>query len=356
MAADADPTDISALTYIADTAISIGNLNVANEALDRCRSLASLDPSCGYERIDALAHEGKFDDAIAEYNRLRNETNNPWLDQPVAYAELANGHISEAKEHFSAVVKGRDGSLVHFRASEDGLATIDLLEGKIGAALKDLAVAKDQAGSKYEKADYLILMAKIEALHGDSHQAKMDLEEAFNLTDSPIFAIDIARTFAMIGDRAGAHNSLTRRHNVEPRLGLRYQATAPFIDGIASLRTKNYQTASDQLARSFRMDESPETAYFLAQANMALGKWNLAIENLNFIVRNKARVFSDSVASLIPLAEFDLSKCYREIGQESDYQAHLSTAQGMWANADPIVKKNATDSLHSLADNDLPKQ
>jgi DNA-binding winged helix-turn-helix (wHTH) protein/predicted Zn-dependent protease len=354
LAAESDPGDIDALIYIADTAISTGNLAEADKALDKCEAIDRLNPFCGYERIDALTHEGEFDKAITEYNHLK-DSKYPWMDQPAGYAELARGNIDEALKHFNSLVAdGPTGSRVHLLAAQDGIAAAELLEGKMTAALTDLTVAKNQTDSGYEKADYLILMAEIEALHGDSGKARVDLDEASKLSDSPAFAIEIARTYAMIGDDTNAKRFLVRGQRVEPGLELEYGAAEPFINGLESLRQKDFKMATDQLARSFRMNQSPETAYFLAKAEMGLGEWNAAIDHLNFIITNKTKVFIDSVASLIPLSEYDLSICYRSSGHESEANAHLSSARSMWEHADPELKARFKDSMSNTPSN-IPK-
>jgi DNA-binding winged helix-turn-helix (wHTH) protein len=349
LAAESDPGDIDALIYIADTVISTGNLAEADKALDKCEAIDRLNPFCGYERIDALTHKGEFDKAITEYNHLK-DSKYPWMDQPAGYAELARGNIDEALKHFNSLAAdGPTGSRVHFMAAQDGIAAVDLLEGKMTVARRDLTAAKNQTDSGYEKADYLILMAEIEALHGDSGQARVDLDEASKLSDSPAFAIEIARTYAMIGDDTNAQRFLVRGQKIGPGLELEYGAAEPFINGLESLRRRDFKMASDQLTRSFRMNQSPETAYFLAKAEMGLDEWNAAIDHLNFIITNKAKVFIDSVASLIPLSEYDLSICYRSLGQESEANDHLFSARSMWEHADPDLKARFTNSTSNTA-------
>jgi DNA-binding winged helix-turn-helix (wHTH) protein/tetratricopeptide (TPR) repeat protein len=349
LAAESDPRDTDALIYIADTAISTGNLVEADKALAKCEAIDRLNPFCGYERIDALTHEGEYDKAITEYNNLRS-SNYPWMDQPAGYAELARGNVDEALKHFNSLVAdGPTGSHVHFLAAQDGIVAADLLKGEMATALRRLTTAMNQTYSGYEKADYLILMAEIEALHGNSGQVKAELEEASKLSDSPAFAIEIARTYAMIGDDANAQSFLARAQRVEPGLELEYGAADPFIHGLESLRRKDFEMASEQLNTSFSMNQSPETAYFLAKAEMGLGDWSAAINHLNFIIKNKAKVFIDSVASLIPLSEFDLSVCYRSSGQESEANNHLSTARRMWEHADPDLKARFTNSTSNTA-------
>ena len=71
-AADSDSKDIDALIYVADTAISLGNFSEADKALGECKAVDRLNPFCGYERIDALTHEGEYDEAIEEYTYMKD--------------------------------------------------------------------------------------------------------------------------------------------------------------------------------------------------------------------------------------------------------------------------------------------
>jgi DNA-binding winged helix-turn-helix (wHTH) protein/tetratricopeptide (TPR) repeat protein len=348
-AADAVPTDVDALIYIADTAIGTGNLEEAREALDKCRVRDDMNPFCGYERIDELAHEGKYVNAIAEYSRLRKKSDFPWLDQPAGYAELAKGNTLEARMRFNALVTRGMGLQEHRMAVHDGIAAADLLDGKITLAQSELKTATDKSDSGYEKADYLILSAKIEAFHGDSIQAKIYLDKASKLSDSPAFAIEIARTFAMTGDHANALRFLTQIQNTAPQLGKEYDAAIPFIDGLEWTKKNEFNKAVDQLNSSFDKDHNPETAYFLAFAEMNLKEWDPAIVHLNIIMNSKVKVFIDSVASLIPLSEYNLGVCYRAKGQESAAQNHFSAAREMWKNADPELKAYFTNPVSSAA-------
>jgi tetratricopeptide (TPR) repeat protein len=341
-AADADPADIDALIYIADTAIHDDSFEEADNALAQCLKRGGLNPICGYERIDALGREGKFDQAIDEYNRLRRVSNNPWLEQPAGYAELAKGNIQEAKRHFGALVReGRDESPVHFMAAQDADAAVYLLGGQLAAARRELEIAKSQTSSNYEKADYLILLAKIDAIHREPNrakEAKKKLGEAAKDSQAPEFAIEIARIYAMVGDFVSARDFLARQTQGAPGLGKEYAAAGPFVDGMESIERHDFKKAVGQLASSFDKDHNPETAYFLAKAEMNLSDWNAAIDSFNFVTRNKVMVFNDSVASLIPLAEYDLSKCYRSEGKPSEALQHLASAQAMWKDADPELR------------------
>jgi hypothetical protein len=78
------------------------------------------------------------------------------------------------------------------------------------------------------------------------------------------------------------------------------------------------------------------------------------LRHLNFIIKNKAKVFRDSVASLVPLSEYDLSICYRNSGQESEANNHLSFVRSMWEHADPELKARFTNSMSNTTSK-IPK-
>jgi len=192
-------------------------------------------------------------------------------------------------------------------------------------------------------------MAEIDALHGDLDRAKKELDDASKLHGSPALSIEIAKNYALSGDPANAKALLTRLNKDAPNLGLKYAAAEPFVAGIESLRKNDFEQAKVKLTSSFFIDQSPETAYFLAKAEMGLGNWDAAICNLNFIVSKKVKVIIDSVASLIPLSEYDLGVCYRAKGQESAAQNHFSSARETWKDADPELKALFTNSVSSAA-------
>lgn len=328
------------MIYVADTAVSISSPEEADNALGKCLALDPLNTFCGFERIYELAYTGKFDAAIAEYNRLRKSSNNPWLDEPAAYAELAKGNFPEARGLFRSLAEhGREGnSLVHIMAAQDGFAAAHLLKGEVADAHADLDALKDQTQSAFEKADYLSLMAEIDAFHGNPDLAKRELVDASNKSDSPEFTIPNARTYAIMGDYAAARSILARKQDSGRQPGLEYGATEYFINGLEASRKNDLTKAIEQLILSSTMHQSPETTYFLAKAQMDHHDWKEAIDSLNLLIVDRARVFTDSVASLIPLADYDLSVCYENQGNEPEARRHLAAAQTMWKEADPRLK------------------
>jgi len=347
-AADADPFDIDALIYKADTAIREDSLNEADKALAECLKRDERNPICGYERIDALGREGRFDMAIAEYDRLHKVSNNPWLEQPAGYAELAKGDVDEAQRHFEILAKDGRGSRIHFSAAQDAKVAVFIRDGELAAARRELATAITQTSSRFEKADYHIFLADIDAVNGEPGQAKeakMELEEADRLYHAPEFTIQTARIYAMIGDYAKARSLLAPQIQAAPGLGMQFAAAGPFVDGMESIERHDFKNAADQLSSSLDKDGNPETAYSLALAEMSLKEWDLAIGHLNVIANNKVKVFIDSNALLVPLSEYNLGVCYKAKGQESAAQSHFSSAREMWKDADPDLRARFTDSV-----------
>ena len=123
-----DPNDTDALFHIAEVATANGNLDKADQALQRCLKVDGRNPFCGFQRIETLTYEGQYDLAIKEYARLvREGSKYPWLDAAVGDAELAKGDTASALRHFNALAASGHAlaSTVHFRASQDGIATVE---------------------------------------------------------------------------------------------------------------------------------------------------------------------------------------------------------------------------------------
>jgi DNA-binding winged helix-turn-helix (wHTH) protein/lipoprotein NlpI len=198
-----DPGDTDALFHIAEVATSNGNFDMADKALAKCLKVDARNPFCGFQRIETLTYEGQYDRAINEYARLIQEGSKyPWLDAAVGDAELAKGDTASALQHFTALAGSAHAlaSAVHFRASQDGIATVDAYEGKRIDAQTQLKSALETASSGYSKAAYFLLMAKIDILYGHKAEGKDDLLNVARLSHSDELAISLARTFAMADD------------------------------------------------------------------------------------------------------------------------------------------------------------
>jgi DNA-binding winged helix-turn-helix (wHTH) protein/tetratricopeptide (TPR) repeat protein len=355
MALGFDPNDTDALFHIAEVATANGNLKKADHALQECLRVDSRNPFCGFQRIETLTYEGHYDLAIKEYARLiQVGSKYPWLDAAVGDADLAKGDVASALKHFNALAESGHAlaSAVHISASHDGIATVDAYQGKRIDAQSQLKSARETASSGYSKAAYFLLMAKINILYGHKAEGKDDLLNVARLSHSGELAISLARTFAMADDFVAARAILKGHSEDAAALGQSYPAAEQFIDGLEAIERHEMGVAVTQLASSNRIDSSPETAYFLAQAEMEQGDWQGAVDSLNDVLGERGSVVIDGPAALIPLTEHDLSICYRRLGRDADAQSHLASAISMWEKADADIKariggsKEATIAIH----------
>jgi DNA-binding winged helix-turn-helix (wHTH) protein/thioredoxin-like negative regulator of GroEL len=336
-----DPNDTDALFHIAEVATDNGNFDKADAALGMCLKADAQNPFCGFQRIETLTYEGRYDQAIKEYARLiQAGSKYPWLDAASGDAELAKGDTVSALRHFNALAASGHAlaSAVHFRASEDGIAAVDSYQGKRIDAQMQLKSALETAGSGYSKAAYFLLMAKINILYGHKAEGRDDLLNVASLSHSGELAISLARTFAMAGDFVAARAVLKGQVNDAAALGQSYPAAEQFIDGLEALETHEMEKALAQLASSSRIEPSPETDYYLAQAEMEHGDWQGAVASLTDVLAERGTIVIDGPAPLIPLAEYELSICYRRLGKDGDAKAHLSLAAQIWENADQDIK------------------
>jgi len=349
-----DPGDTDALFHIAEVATSNGNFDMADKALAKCLKVDARNPFCGFQRIETLTYEGQYDSAINEYARLIQEGSKyPWLDAAVGDAELAKGDTASALQHFTALAGSAHAlaSAVHFRASQDGIATVDAYEGKRIDAQTQLKSALETASSGYSKAAYFLLMAKIDILYGHKAEGKDDLLNVARLSHSDELAISLARTFAMADDFVSARAVLKEHSEDAAALGQTYPAAEQFIDGLEALKGHDVEVSVAQLASSNRIDSSPETAYFLAQAEMEQGDWKGAVDFLTDVLDERGTVVIDGPAALIPLAEYELSICYRRLGRDAEAQSHLASAISMWEKADTDIKAKVGSSKEATVAN-----
>jgi DNA-binding winged helix-turn-helix (wHTH) protein len=347
-----DPNDTDALFHIAEVATANDNLDKADQALRKCLKVDDHNPFCGFQRIETLTYEGHYDLAIKEYARLiQGGSKYPWLDAAVGDAELAMGDTASALRRFNALGASSHNlaSSVHFRASQDGIATVDAYQGKRNDAQIQLKSALETASSGYSKAAYFLLMAKVNILYRHKAEGKDDLLNVPSLSHSGELAISLARTFAMADDFVAARAVLHEHSEDAAALGQSYPAAEQFVDGLEALEKHEAGVSVTQLANSNRIDSSPETAYFMAQAEMEQRDWQGTIDSLNDLLGDRGAIIIDGPAALIPLAEYDLSICYRKLGREADAQSHLAFALGMWKEADPDIKARAGSSKEVTA-------
>ena len=194
-------------------------------------------------------------------------------------------------------------------------------------------------------------MAKIDILYGHKAEGKDDLLNVARLSHSDELAISLARTFAMADDFVAARAVLKEHSEDAAALGQTYPAAEQFIDGLEALKGHDVEVSVAQLASSNRIDSSPETTYFLAQAEMEQGDWKGAVDFLTDVLDERGTVVIDGPAALIPLAEYELSICYRRLGRDAEAQSHLASAISMWEKADTDIKAKVGSSKEATVAN-----
>jgi len=234
------------------------------------------------------------------------------------------------------------GSSVHFRASQEGIVGVALYQGRIEDARRQVIAALDTSRSDYDKASYYLYLAQIDQLHGHSHEAKQEVQAALGLSQSDDLAILAARVLATSGDYESARNILNAHQGAAARLGKSYAAAERLVRAGSVKGAIEENVAA--LADAYRYDPAPEVAYYLARAQMQAGSWADAVNTLNGIQNARGRVLVDSVASLLPLSEYNLAVCYQRLGNKAEAAKHLSAVEAMWSQADPDTKD--TIALH----------
>ncbi len=82
---------------------------------------------------------------------------------------------------------------------------------------------------------------------------------------------------------------------------------------------------------------------------MEQGDWKGTVNSLTDVLGERGTVVIDGPAALIPLAEYELSICYRRLGRDADAQSHLASAISMWERADADIKAKVGSSKEATA-------
>jgi DNA-binding winged helix-turn-helix (wHTH) protein len=341
LASDSDPTDVPALYYLSDLFIDMGLLDDADRLLSKCRRMDSTNPFCIFQTIETLVYENRFDDATSEYERaLRLGVRYPWLEKPAGFAKLGEGDLNGALAHFRALADSgqRLGSNTHFRASQEGIAAIALYQGRLEDARRQIVSALETSGSDYDKASYYISLAQIDALHGRKTEAEEEVQNATRLSQSDELAVVAVETLAVVGDYTSASEILRQHQGAAPSLGKSYVAAGQFVSGSEAVSRHDLKRGVAVLGDAYRFQPEPDIAYYLARAQMQAASWQEATETLNGILNQRGMVLMDSIASLLPLTEYDLGVCYDRLGNRPEAARHFGAVQIMWNEADPSLK------------------
>jgi len=341
LATEADPTNTYALYGLSEIAVDLGLFDQADQALQRCKAVDPEDALCAFEIVTLRVYQNRFADAVSEYERLRaSNVKNPWLEEPVGFAKLGQGDLDGALRHFQALEEaGRKfASNVHFRASQEGNAAVALYQGKLQQARQQILDALETSNSSYDKAYYYLSLARMDALHHRGGDAVLDAKAASQASQAPDIAISAARALAMAGDHDSATALLSKHVEASAALGKQYPAAKQFVAGLRAMSKRQWDDAIGALKDSYRLEPSPETAYYLAQVQMSASYWNEAASTLDLVLKSKGTILMDSVASLIPLARYNLALCYERAGDYPHAKPLFESARGLWEHADPELR------------------
>jgi DNA-binding winged helix-turn-helix (wHTH) protein/tetratricopeptide (TPR) repeat protein len=335
---EADPARTDALYALSEIAIDLGLFDQADAALQRCKAADSRNPFCTFETVSLRVYQNRFAEAVSEYHRARtNSAFYPWLDEPAGFAKLGQGDLDGALEHFRALEEAgrRFASNVHFRASQEGIAAVALYQGRLQDAHRQILDALETSNSGYDKASYNLSLAHMDALHNRTAEAMREANAAAQESEAPDVAVSAARALAMAGEFDSASALLAKHSGASATLGKQYPAAEQFLAGIRAISRRKHDDAIAALKDSYKLEPDPETAYYLAQAQISESQWTEAAATLNDLLRSKGTILMDGVVSLIPLAEYTLATCYQHLGNHSEAASLSEGVRTLWQHADP---------------------
>jgi DNA-binding winged helix-turn-helix (wHTH) protein/predicted Zn-dependent protease len=346
VALNRDPRNVTLLYRLSMLELDQGLYQDSEAASSECLRMDATDGLCRYLRIQASVYQDHFADALRERQEAANRSiDYPWLDEPAAYASLALDDQAAALAGFHRIEDAgrRYGSDLHFRAAQDGIAAVALYRGRLNQAKRQLEEATEASTSEYNKAAYLVYLAQIDSLHGNTADAYEEIQAALSHSDANDIVLDAAKAFAAIGKAEQADRLLNGLEKKRAPLGRSLSGARQFVDATKDEANGDYASALDRLADAYHFDDSVLTGYYLARVQMRLAKWNEASGTLRTIADSKGRVLMDGVPSLFPLVVLDLGICNSRLGNQAEAERNFKEAADLWQDADPILK-------HTLAD------
>lgn len=178
----------------------------------------------------------------------------------------------------------------------------------------------------------------MDALHIRNADAIGEANAAAKASDEPDIAVSAARTLAMANDFDSASALLAKNAGISGILGKQYPAAERFLAGLRAMSRRKGDSAIAALTDSYRLEPDPETAYYLAQAQMAEAQWTEAEATLDNLLKSKGAILMDGVPSLIPLAEYKLAKCYERLGNQAQAESLRGVVRKLWDHADPELR------------------
>jgi tetratricopeptide (TPR) repeat protein len=340
------PDDPDAQYRLGDLASEMGRFDKASLALRKCMDLSPSNPSCQFEWMQLMVRTNQFEAGIATYDTIRGSSlNYPWLDKLVGYAYIGKGDLVAAQNRFENLARAsrKLHGRVHFATAKDGLADVNLYQGKVRSATVQIEQAMETCESGTERANYLLFLASVQTLIGNKGNAASLARRATKESTDPLTFISAARLFAMNGDKAAAIQALAPKMPDGKPLGPIGPVTKAFIEGSLALAESNAPRAIDRLRDSYELDkeEDLDTEYMLARAYMSARQWDDAMAPLTRIVSSKGRVLLDGVPLLWPLAHYYLGRCHEERRGQKEAIGYYSQFLEIWKAADLVLPQLA---------------
>lgn len=342
LAAEADPGDADVMYDLGDLQVGLGLLREADQSALQCSTADIKNPYCSYLKVQLRVYQNRFNDALAEYEQAkRRGASNVWLDEQAGFAKLGLGDPDGATKLFQRVQEqGKSwGSLVHFRAAQYRLAMVRMYEGRFRDARQQMIAALQTAESNHARSSYYVRLATLDALNGRWGDSAEEVRNATRISNFSDLAIQSTRVLAMSRQYESAWDILRAQSRNSASFGPSYPAADQFVRGLQAIANRDYGAAIAALQNSNHFDPRPDTAWYLAQAEMAAALWDPAAAALRDLLNAKGKILMEETASLVPLAERDLAICYEHLGDPARASSLLSEARTQWRQGDSDMRQ-----------------
>lgn len=333
---DSYPNDVSAKYYLADLAMQRRrHFAEARDVLQDCLQIDPTNPFCAYDQMVLDVLENRFAQSIETHRRLKSAgVNHPWLYQPLSLALYGKGDFAAALDAVQKLSKGRTHGLVHLTTAKEWAADIDLFQGRIASAKKQLRQLS-VSDTPYERATHLLYLAKVDMLLGNNRAARDEIQSAIELSGDRDIALEAASLLAIVGSRREVLALLKRTGEEPPRNispEFRY-----FVSGNLAFTEGKFPDAVADLVAAHEIDDDISTQYLLAKALLAAQEWTRAITLLKDLENSKGRIIADRGYPPIiwPLSKYQLAVAYDNLGNKSEALAYYVRFISAWALADP---------------------
>jgi DNA-binding winged helix-turn-helix (wHTH) protein len=333
---DRYPDDPDAQYRFAEVATNLDRIQEADKAVTACLKIDSLSPYCHFQQMYVRLKQNRFNDVIADYRalpvRLRSY---PWFDEPIGIAFMGDNQITQAREAFERLIKAQSGlhGTSHFTVGKEWLADVLLYEGRIKDAtrrIEQIMETKDNASSA---GAYLVYLAKIHALVGDSKAAIAFASQVASSPSEPGDLTAAAMVFASIGDAGGSEQLLQIRSS---------KTSAPLspgndhlIRGLLAAAKRDYPDAIEEIR--FAHDLHPwdeEASYWLGMTYFRSGDYKSALEMFESLQALKGTILLDDAPLLIGLTAQRIAECYEHLGHVDAAKPYRTELEQLWKNAD----------------------